>query len=133
MPESLVAGQKIAVLLEIENDNHTPDRCFDGLPACCTLSVPAVEVRDADPDATARRIYDRFLAHRQRFAAGGHETVAIATHVWQEWRDTIGAEVQAPFAALVRQGGVQYVELPTEGCNAEFRRFVQREVAPLNA
>jgi hypothetical protein len=131
--ESGNGSHKIAVLLEIENENHTPDRCFEGLSACYTLSVPADNIRDdADPYGTAARIYSAFVAHRERFANEGYETVALATHTWQEWRDTIGEAVQTPFADLVRSAGLRYVELPTEGCNAEFRSYLNREISPLN-
>lgn len=118
-------SQPIAVLLEIENDGHDADRCFAGLVHHFTLGVPAVEVRDdADPLVTARRILDRVLRHRDAAAAAGYDAVMVATHEWQTWRDTIGAEVQAPFTALVREHGMQPVQLATEGCNAQFRQLL---------
>ena len=118
-------SRPIAVLLEIENDNHDADRCFAGLGEHLTLGVPADEVRDdADPRRTAERILDRVLRHRDAAAVNGFDAVAIATHEWQTWRDTIGAEVQGPFTALLREHGLDPIRLGTEGCNEQFRALL---------
>ncbi len=118
-------SRPIAVLLEIENAGHDADRCFAGLDSHFTLSVRADDVRDdADPQTTARRILDELLKHRDAAAAKGFDAVAVATHQWQTWRDTIGEEVQAPFTDLVRDHGMQSIQLDTEGCNAQFRRLL---------
>jgi hypothetical protein len=123
-------SRPIAVLLEIENDGHDADRCFAGLDPHFTLGVPAAEVRDdADPLVTARRIMDRVLRHRDDAAAGGYDAVLLATHEWQTWRDTIGAEVQAPFMDLVRENGMEPVTLDTDGCNARFRDLLAERFA----
>ncbi|HEY0639437.1 MAG TPA: hypothetical protein VGD67_17460 [Pseudonocardiaceae bacterium] len=115
-------SRPIAVLLEIENDGHDADRCFAGLEPHFTLGVPAAEVRDdTDPAATARRIVERLLRHRDEAATHGYEAVMVATHEWQTWRDTIGPEVQRPFMELVREHGMEPLQLDTDGCNARFR------------
>lgn len=118
-------SRPIAVLLEIENAGHEADRCFAGLDGHFTLSVRVDDVRDdADPETTARRILEQLLRHRDEAAAKGFDAVAVATHEWQTWRDTIGTEVQEPFTALVRDHGMQPVQLDTEGCNAQFRKLL---------
>jgi hypothetical protein len=118
-------SRPIAVLLEIENVNHNADRCFAGLDRHFTLSVSADSVRDdGDPTVTARRILDQFLAHRESAAAQGFDAVAVATHEWQTWRDTIGKEVQNPFRSLIRDHGIETIELGTEGCNEQFKQLL---------
>jgi hypothetical protein len=121
---------QIAVLLEIETGNHTPERCFHGLASQYTLSVPADEVRDeSNPTATAERILARVLAHAEQVARDGYHAVTVATHAWQSWRDTMGSEVQRPFEDLLRGSGLRYVELGTERCNASFREIMDAPLA----
>jgi hypothetical protein len=121
-------SRPIAVLLEIENDNHNADRCFAGLDDHFTLGVRADDVRDdSDPRATAKRILDHILRHRNAAATKGFDTVAVATHEWQTWRDTIGAEVQTPFTEMLREHGIRPIRLGTEGCNEQFRALLTKE------
>jgi hypothetical protein len=122
-------GRAIAVLLEIETGNHTPERCFQGLASHYTLSVSADDIRSDSPTTTASRILDHVLAHARRVSRDGYLPLAIATHAWQTWRDTIGSEVQRPFEELVRGSGLRYVELGTERCNASFREIMDAPLA----
>ena len=118
-------SRPIAVLLEIENENHNADRCFAGLGEHFTLGVRADEVRDDDdPIKTAQRIVGQVIRHRAAAAATGLDAVAVATHEWQTWRDTIGAEVQVPFARMLREHGLEAIQLGTERCNEQFKELL---------
>jgi hypothetical protein len=129
MEVTTISQHAIAVLLEIETGNHTPERCFQGLAAHYTLSVRADAVRDGNPETTAERILAHVLAHAEQVSREGYQAVAIATHAWQTWRDTMGSEVQRPFEQLVRDRGLRYVELGTERCNASFREIMDTPLA----
>lgn len=132
--EARPSTQQIAVLLEIETENHHAERCFKGLDPHFTLSVKADEVRDlANPSRTAELIFSQVEAHRRQAGEKGLNAVAIATHQWHASRDTIGAEVQEPFAALLRQNGIQFIELGTERCNEQFRHLLSEQFScPVN-
>jgi len=120
-----IAPKKIAVLLEIETGNHTPERCFRGLESQYTLSVVADDVRDtSNPEVTAARIFEQVRSHTRRIAEQGFEAAAVATHAWQTFRDTMGPEVQEPFSRLLAREGFRYVELGTERCNESFREIM---------
>lgn len=121
-------SRPIAVLLEIQNENHDANRCFAGLDEHFTLGVRADDVRDdADPHRTARRIVDQILKHRSSAAAKGYEVLAVATHEWQTWRDTIGSEVQTPFMRMLREQGMEPIQLGTERCNEQFKLLLARQ------
>ena len=134
MSQLSAVPRPIAVLLEIETENHNAERCFQGLDPHFTLSVRADEVRDpSNPRRTAERIVQHLLAHREKAVGQGYDAVAVATHQWHAWRDTMGSEVQEPFAELVRSHGVQFIELGTERCNEQFRHLLSEQFAcPVN-
>jgi hypothetical protein len=130
MSQLAEATRPIAVLLEIETENHNAERCFQGLDPHFTLSVKADEVRDpSNPRLTAERIIQQIPAHRQKASAQGFDAVAVATHQWHAWRDTIGSEVQEPFAELLQSHGVRFIELGTERCNEQFRHLLSEQFA----